>query len=271
MASPAIDLAVEATPIVATLPLEALYVDRRFQRPLNERRAAKIAAEFDPSLLGVLHVNARRKGAAAAYSVFDGQHRLAALRMLGQYEAPCLVHRLSFEDEALAFVRTQTERKPVRPVDRHRAAVAAKDHRAIVVDAVIREAGFVPTDAQQFAAIAALTAVNTTFNRFGAERLAETLQMIATIWGRDDTSARKGTMIEGLALFLDTFDSVKRPELVRKLQAHSAASIIRGAAEQARLTGGSGASCVALAILTIYNKQRTTGRLSAERIGRRGT
>ena len=79
MASPAIDLAVEATPIVATLPLEALYVDRRFQRPLNERRAAKIAAEFDPSLLGVLHVNARRKGGAAAYSVLDGQHRLLEL------------------------------------------------------------------------------------------------------------------------------------------------------------------------------------------------
>lgn len=269
MAIPVTKIAGDTEPIVATLPLDALFVDRRFQRPLNERRAARIAAEFDPSLLGVLHVNVRSK--PTIYSVFDGQHRLAALRSLGWDAAPCLVHRLSFEDEALAFVRTQTERKPVRPVDRHRAAVAARDQRALVVDAVIREAGFVPTDAQQFAAIAALTAVNTTFNRFGAERLAETLQMIATIWGRDDTSARKGTMIEGLALFLDTFDSVKRPELVRKLQAHSAASIIRGAAEQARLTGGSGASCVALAILTIYNKQRTTGRLSAERIGRRGT
>ena len=75
--------------VMAGVPVEDLFVDPSYQRTLDEKRVDRIASEFDPALLGTREVSARNGRSA----VFDGQHRLAALRKIGRRSVPCIVHR----------------------------------------------------------------------------------------------------------------------------------------------------------------------------------
>lgn len=211
------------------LPVGTLVVDARYQRELKESRVAKIARTFNPRQLGALEVSDRGDG---TFAVFDGQHRLAALRELDLDTAPCLVHSgLTAEQEAELFVRMQDDRKAPSPIERFQARVFSGDEDAMLVDSTAALAGFTigsSGDAGTFHVIKAVAALERVYKREGIDILSETLHVIHDLWGGDQRST-DGYLIEGLAQFLRRYGNRFGPTERERLRGAAPTVILRKA------------------------------------------
>lgn len=221
-----------ATPTFETLPLSKLVVDGHYQRALDPKRVHEIAENFDPRLLGTLEVSIRNGKAA----VFDGQHRLAALRELKLPAAPCLSHKgLSAKDEAALFVALQRQRRNIRPYERFRAMVFSGDPAARGIKRIVDRAGFkvgshYGVEFEQAGGIGGIVTLERIYKRQGPQGLAATLEL-AKLWA-GEPKCTDAMLLEGLASLLegygDRVDDVAR----ERLAAVPARTIIR------RATGG---------------------------------
>lgn len=218
------------------VPLDQLVVDDAYQRVLDEARVERIAEEFDPALLGTLEVSTRNGKAA----VFDGQHRLAALRRRGASTAPCLVHDgLTVAEEAALFVALQTQRKPLRPLDRFKARLVAGDPDAIDIKAVVEQHGYTVGEGGDHPhSIGAVTALDRAYARGGADLLDQALTLLGT-W-RDEPRGTDGALIEGLAIAAEKFGSHPRwVNVAAALEQITATSLLRKAMAMMETGGGS--------------------------------
>lgn len=80
--------------------------------------------------------------------IVDGQHRhLGALRRADIRSLPCVVFKVDHtKEEALGFLRANTQRRAMSSADRHAAQVVAEDTTALVVDELITQAGRRPAN-----------------------------------------------------------------------------------------------------------------------------
>lgn len=231
--------------VMAGVPVEDLFVDPSYQRTLDEKRVDRIASEFDPALLGTLEVSARNGRSA----VFDGQHRLAALRKIGRRSAPCIVHKeLSVADEARLFVQLQTERKALPPLDRFRARIVAGEEQAIAIERIAKAAGYEVSGNRTTSSIGAVTALDRTFalDKTG-DVLAGALDLLS-IW-RGEPKATDGALIQGLGLFVrdhGEHPKVADGSVVVKFEEVPARVILRRAIADTTNGGGSGTRPVAV-------------------------
>jgi hypothetical protein len=255
------------------LPLSALSVDPVLQRPLDEARAERLSTVFDLALLGVIEVSARDNG---AYHVLDGQHRVAALRLLGFHNEliECKVHNnLDDAAEAARFVGLNTFTKP-RAFDRFKVRIKAGDPAAVGVDVILMEFGWKllagNIDGCFTAVVAAervYTGYGTTDKERGPKNLADTLGTLTEAWGHDP-SAATGHLVSGLGLFFARHgELVDKPSLVKRLaQFAGGPDNYTGKARGMRdYRGGTLARCVAELTTDLYNKRRSTGQLEAWR------
>lgn len=191
------------------VPLDKLIVDPAYQRELDEKRVEKIVTEFDPALLGTLEVSVRNGKSA----VFDGQHRLAALKEVGETSAPCLVHEgLSVPEEAMLFVRLQTERRALKPLDRFKARLRAGEEEALEIAQAAKDAGYViSSGGGDDNRIGAVTALDRVYQRGGPPLLQDALFLLST-W-KGEPGGTDGALIEGLGIFID---SNRGPKAVAK-------------------------------------------------------
>jgi hypothetical protein len=122
------------------MKIEGLEVDGRAQRPFSERRATKIAQEFDPDYVGVIHVSQRLDG---RFYIVDGQHRVGAMRILGWVDqrVECkLYHGLTVAEEAKLFGKLNDFVRVAR-FDAFMARITARDPDAVAIDEIIRGCG----------------------------------------------------------------------------------------------------------------------------------
>lgn len=225
------------------VPLTDLFVDAAYQRPLDEKRVEKIRDEFNPALLGTLEGSVRNGKVA----VFDGQHRLAALHALDAKQAPCLLHEnLSVPEEAALFVRLQTQRKTLRPIDRFKARLVGKEPAALIIETVVNRHGYAVLEGGHSHMIGAVTALDRVYDRGGEELLDRVLTLLDT-W-RDEPRGTDGALIEGLAIAIQKFGDHPRWEHIgEELQHVTATSILRKAMATMETGGGSGSRPQAVA------------------------
>lgn len=190
------------------VPVGELMVDPTYQRELDERRVDGIVDGFDPALLGTLEVSARNGRSA----VFDGQHRLAALKRLRIDHVACVVHEgLSVEDEARLFVELQTRRKALTPLDRFRARLVAGESQARAINRIVEAAGYKVTSGGGAAAIGAVTALDRVLALDETGAILESALDLLSVW-KGEPKATDGALILGLGLFLKEFG--ERPRVV---------------------------------------------------------
>jgi hypothetical protein len=217
------------------VPLGDLIVDPAYQRVLDESRVERIAEEFDPALLGTLEVSVRNGKCA----VFDGQHRLEALRRRGAAKAPCLVHAgLSIAEEAMLFVNLQTQRKNLRPMDRFRARLVAGEEQAESILEIAKGYGYTITDGGHPRGIGAITALDRVYDR-GGEDLLYAMFGLLVIWQGEPRST-DGALIEGLAIAVERYGADKRwANAHAALEGITATSLLRKAVASLEMGGGS--------------------------------
>ena len=116
-----------------------LRVDRSYQRDLIDSKVLAIAKDFNWAAFGVLIVFARGDD----YYVVDGQHRLeAALRLASIQQVPCRIFESKDKaDEAAAFLKTNTQRRPISGIQRFDASVVSGDPDAVMLNHLVTECG----------------------------------------------------------------------------------------------------------------------------------
>ena len=121
------------------LPTSALLVDATYQRSLNKERVKRIVKDFNPRQFGYLKVSSRD----GKYYVIDGQHRLAAAKILGYTSLPCNVcEGLSQQTEADDFRVQQDNMSRIHTRDQFKAAVTANDEESVKIAKIVAEYGY---------------------------------------------------------------------------------------------------------------------------------
>lgn len=251
---------------VRELPLDSLIVDRRYQRPYDEDRAIKIAAEFNEVLCGVLDVAELPNG---EYAVIDGQHRLGALRLLQHDEWWCKVNVLTSVEQAKAFVTFQQSVRRVHACDQHKAAVFAGEPLAVAVDNLVRDCGYQISNTGISTALTCATALAQAYDRYGPDVLRRSLRIISQSWGTDRTS-RKAPIVLGMSLLIAKYPSdIDDDAFAHKLAEVPPARILREAASlrDGGASGTTGAILVARCLLNVVNKGRRR-KFTPDRLGR---
>jgi hypothetical protein len=121
-----------------------LRIDRDYQREIGTRNGKSlvraIAAQFSWTAFQCLTVGRRPDG---VLTVIDGQHSLAAARLLELPKVPCVIFPLEHtKAEAQLFLRINKSRRQISQIDKFRASLAAEDSDAVLVTQLLKKTGW---------------------------------------------------------------------------------------------------------------------------------
>ncbi len=184
-----------------------------YQRSLNNKRVQEIAADFDECIANEPKVSARD----GKYFVFDGQHTIAARKMLnGGQDLPilCKVYTgLSEQDEAVLFAQQTGFAAKVYPGAKIRALVFAGDPDATAFLKATESAGLSLSFNQSRGQnrIGCVSTAYDVFRSVGAEIYVEALRIIAAAWDGHKDSLRTET-VQGVAEFVKLYHDEYAPK-----------------------------------------------------------
>jgi hypothetical protein len=190
------------------------------QRPYQEKWAKQIGEEFDPDKFEPVIVT--KPNGAGIYHIVEGQHRVGgAKQALGEdQQLPC--HVVDHADPARAaeiWLGINKGRKAVRPVIAFIVAIEAKREPEVAINNIVRKCGYhIGENTAVDNVIASIAVLKKVYAKFGDKILTYTLEGCRLLWGSDPKGS-SGTMIGGLALFLNEFhEQVDEKRLRRVLQ-----------------------------------------------------
>lgn len=207
------------------LPVDTIEVDLLMQRPIDERRAALMAAAFDPDAIGKPFVAAITAGRHTRYLVIDGQHRLRAVQIaLGAGQlVECEVVHCDIPTAARLFRQRNTSRLPNAVTD-FTVAVTEGDAGCIAINRIVESFGLRIGGTASDRTIKAVVSLRRIYRgsaRYGtgtnALALTRTLNTVVRAWGRT-MDAFNGDVLLGLGLvILRDGDAIDFPSLERRL------------------------------------------------------
>lgn len=218
------------------IPLSGLRIHPEYQRSLDEGRTQKIVAEFDPRLLGVLMVANDDHGSPTW--VWDGQHRLEALRRMGFTSAWAQISPDTPKDQASLFVRAQEGRKNITPAARHRAQLFAGDPKAIEVNDIVASFGYRLSDEQKDKNVRAVRAAYWIFDKGGSDALRRTMAVVTSAWA-NLSSAFDDRVLKGLSLMLIAYPDLETATVVEALRNESPRALLMDSQARSRSAAGS--------------------------------
>lgn len=173
------------------LPIDRLVVDDRYQRQIGKSGRAsivRIVAGFDWRKFTPVVVTPLGDG---TFAIIDGQHRATAALMHPSIDmVPCMVIKVTPEEAAACFAAINGQVTVVTPCQIYAARLAAGDADALVLQAVLDEAGVTvlryrfPSTPWKAGETMAIGTLESCLRRFGREALGAALQAV--------TRSRKG-------------------------------------------------------------------------------
>lgn len=243
------------------VPVRSLFSDPRYQRPLDQRRVDRMAAEFNPDALGVIYVSDRGNGTMA---VMDGFHRVAVMRQLGwdDQKMPAFVFTgLTIKEEAEIFTTMNKERRLPSRINLFNAEVTAGQPNAVALNEVLVQCGVQVVAGPGPRHLQAVGAVQKVIEIAGADIVRRTIKTLTEAWPQHD-DALSGPMISGLALLIYAEGALDDKAMAKRLADHTPAMILN----KAKVTKDVNPdlhqpAAVATVLTTIYNQRRRTARL----------
>lgn len=225
-------------------------------RAIRTNDAKAIARAFDPDMIGALAVWFRPNldAGKGRYIIIDGQHRCAALRIMGydDQSAPCLLYEgLTVETAAELSLGLQ-ERRNLHPFDRHRAALSAHDRRAIEIDKILQHLGLRLVHsmrANESGHVSAVTTLGLVWDRMSGAGLERVLTVCGDAWERTAPAYGANTLKLVMVLLASHNGAVDDERLVRTLAKRSPAQWL-----SATVTPRRSISSVAQDVVIEYNR-----------------
>lgn len=244
-------------PDLVWVPIGKIAVDHNYQREIKPLRVAQILREFNWAHFQPVMLAEQPDG---TYTVFDGQHRVAAARAHPAVtEVPAAVVRVSgSKGEAEAFLGVNVNRTAVTTVEKYWAGIEAGNAEMIRVRDVLTKAeceviqaiGIKPSSTKT----TAVTAVDRSIRTFGEEATAEACRSLSKAWSKD-SGALGAIFIQALARLYRNNKAIISPERMEQKLRHCDRKTLAATAETLRKIGGGDASVnLSKALVEIYNK-----------------
>ena len=238
------------------VPISEMKVSPKAQREFKENHAESLASDFDLEAMGYPVVNKRDGN----YYVVDGQHRIAALKIIGYGDqaVQCEVFEdLTEAEEAELFLR-RDRRRAVQAFDRFKIGVVADREIETDIDRIVRANGLRVANDQAPTSIGAVSALERTYRAGGAKTLARTLRILRDSFP-DDYLAFRREMIEGAGLVCQRYNGqLDDAALVERLKAlkGGANNVLTRTARIRSAVKEPMAQCTAAALVEIANSGR---------------
>jgi hypothetical protein len=237
------------------VPLTDCFVDPSVQRPEQKAWSKRLADTWDEDKAQVPHLSKRASG---KYHVADGQHQIAARRILGQEGVWAMAHYgLTRAEEAKLFVGLN-ENRGVHAVDMFVQRVNSGDELYVQLNGILLAYGWHAGRSGKEGSFAAVTTYRQAAQRHSTEIAERTLKVITQAWGHDPDGAFKD-VVSGIAHLLAHRESLDQDMLIDKLTRESPVVLRRRAAEQARALGPS--RRFANALIGVYNTNLRKNKL----------
>jgi hypothetical protein len=127
------------------IPKEQIYIDHSYQRPeCHDSKIIRIASGWSWMACAVLVVVRRVSDEVRRFYAVDGQQRAAAARRRDDIlSLPCIVFEShSTEEEAMAFLKINTERRPLKALEKFGSRIVLKDKDALLVQRLVVNSGY---------------------------------------------------------------------------------------------------------------------------------
>jgi uncharacterized protein DUF6551 len=247
-----------------------LTVDPLVQRPLDSQRVAAIAANFRPEAFGVIHISQRKNG---SLHIIDGQHRIAAAKVIGRGDLPVdavIWEGLTTAEEAAMF-RWLNNTRQVQVLDRFRIRTVEGDPVATALNNLLEAHGWTVRKAKATGSFFAVSALENAYNMTegGDITTCNAVVEIATAaWGHDSNGLR-AEIVSGMGSLLRRHPKLDKAKLVTELAKLEGGPLgLIGKAKQLRdIRGGRVSDAMAEILTNMHNKQRKLNRLPEWRAG----
>ena len=180
-----------------------------YQRPLNERTVAALVRNWNKMLMEPLVVSYRD----GRYYVIDGQHRVAALRMIFKDQdtlVPCIVHTgLTYADEAELFYSLDQCKKKLSSAQSINALLQSGANAEVNdIKNLMKKRGFQWSlnDGSGDYKIRSTRTVIHAYRLLGRDAFRRLLDLLADTW-RGDPASLSAMMLSGVSLFLKTYET----------------------------------------------------------------
>ena len=242
-------------PQFAMVPIDMIFVDSSYQRPVVRKVVKKILANFRWEHFGAVSLRRHPDG---RFAITDGQNRWTAAKLHPLVdEVPAMIsdaHGTSIE--ARDFLAINRDRKSVSNIEKFWAGVAAEDPDYMRVAVVVERAGCMVAGeggAVRPGEVSAISALERAIKNYGDTALVNALTTIRATWPKD-AKAMRGTMITALARLFRHNPQMDTERLQGVLRNKSVAEMTSHAEGFRKLSGGSAETALARTVTELYNR-----------------
>lgn len=248
----------EVTSKLGWVRLDQMKVNPQAQRALNESWANDLADDFNPDLMGFIHVSHRD----GWYYIIDGQHRVrAAIIFLGDssQQVQCHIYEgLTNEQEAQLFLELNNTKKQ-DTMGKYKVALTAGKPDECDVERICRSLDLRIGRDKTCEEIGCVTALLRVYRKHGPASFAFGMRVIRDSYGYDGF---KQHIISALALIKDRYgDKINEDKLVDRLAKTGIVELNRSAKSMKEATGNPLDQCCAHAMIQFYNQRNSSARV----------
>lgn len=231
------------------------------QRRYSKAQSEAYAADFDFNKLGLPILNHRD----GHFWIVDGQHRIAALLLLGFGECTweCEVYENLTDAEMAEIFLGRDDRRRIDNFTKFMVSCTANRNRETEVRRVVESNQLKISRQKGEGCVGAVTSLLKIFDAYGSVVLGQVLRTIRDSFAAD-ASAFDGLLIEGLGHYYNRFNGKPNERsLIERLSQfqHGVRGILMRAEAMKEKNGNQKTQCVAAVCVDIFNKGRTQGRL----------
>lgn len=244
---------IEVSSRLGWVRIDQMKINPQAQRALSESWAAQLADEFNPDLMGFIHVSHRD----GWFYIIDGQHRVRAAQMFlgdSSQQVQCHIYEnLTNEQEAQLFLELNNTKKQ-GPMGKYKVALNGPSHSypdEHDVERICRSLDLRIGLDKSCEEIGCITAMLAVYRKHGPAAFAFAMRVIRDAYGYDGF---KRPTIEALALITDRYGTaVDEKGLVDRLEKKGLVELNRSAKSMKEATGNPLAQCYAHAMIQFYN------------------
>lgn len=220
-----------------------------YQRPVDTRRAAKMAATWSDDLAGVITVSLRDRN----FWVVIGSHRTAAAVLAKKKTIPAqVIEGMTYEEEAKLFLTNARTTVNIKIFDRYQSGLEAGDPTDLELQRVMAKFGVTlrPSGHTEGYNASGIGAARLLAEKGELERV---MRIIYDAWHRPTTGFLRDALstaaLAGLGAFLSKYPHVKGSDVSRAMENYHPVDLFKTG-------GGSNVRAVVDVLTTWYNNGR---------------
>ena len=195
-----------------------------YQRGVYASKIRKYAQNFDYDVFGVPLVSQRD----GSYWIVDGQNRVEALKLKGIKTVLCQVlHGLSYEEEAMKFVKLNTDRTVLSANQKFHARVESGEEKAFKIAEIIHKNDLTygrNSNKRNDNQIGAISCIERIMGSHGEKHLDRVLRTIKKSWCGTADSLNRDILV-GVSTFFEENKRVNETILISALERTTPQSI----------------------------------------------